>query len=57
MYLIDFPQYADAHTERGKKLLERDVKIMLTYFQKRYGIDMDVNQVVEYIRRDVPSEP
>jgi len=50
IWIIDFPQYVEADAEGAEKILLRDVRNVLEYFRKAYGVKKDLNEVAEYIR-------
>jgi len=54
VWFIDFPQCALLEEEEKKseaeKLLRRDVENVLSYFKRAYGIEKDVNTVLEYVK-------
>lgn len=47
--VIDFPQAVPTDHENAKELLRRDVDNILTYFNRRLGIETDSTQVMDYI--------
>ncbi len=50
IWIIDFPQSVDADSELADEYLQRDVKNILLYFEKSYGIRKDLNEVLRYIK-------
>ena len=50
IWIIDFPQYVEADTDGAKEIFLRDVRNILEYFRKAYGVKKDLNEVAEYIR-------
>ncbi len=44
--LIDWPQYVEVENERAGELLERDVRNVLAFFKRKYGLERDVWEVV-----------
>jgi len=56
IWLIDFPQCILLNEEEEKKseaekLLRRDVENVISYFRRAYGIEKDINTVMEYIKK------
>ena len=53
IWIIDFPQYIDLNEKNGKfkEILERDVKNILNYFKKTYGIKRDIGLVLKGIKK------
>ncbi|MEZ0393550.1 MAG: RIO1 family regulatory kinase/ATPase [Desulfurococcaceae archaeon] len=49
-YIIDWPQNVDAFDVRAKELLERDVKYVLKFFKKVYGVTADEETIVRAFR-------
>jgi RIO kinase 2 len=56
IYIIDFPQWIEVDREQESleaenwmTLLHRDVENVLRYFKKAYGIEKDINSVINYI--------
>lgn len=58
IYIIDFPQWVEVPENKDtsldpdsnwKQLLQRDVENILKYFKKAYGIEKDINSVINYI--------
>lgn len=52
VWMIDFPQSVEVGSEGWMELLERDVKNILNYFRKAYGIEKDINSVVDSILQE-----
>jgi RIO kinase 2 len=48
IWLIDFPQFVDTKLNH---FLRRDVENVLNYFKKAYGIEKDINLVLEHIKK------
>ena len=54
IWIIDFPQFLDISEEEipeYEDFLRRDVENILNYFKKAYGIEKDINSVIEYIKK------
>ncbi|NOR48373.1 MAG: serine/threonine protein kinase, partial [Methanosarcinaceae archaeon] len=45
--LIDWPQYVEVGDKRAAELLERDVRNVLAFFKRKYGVERDVGEVLE----------
>jgi RIO kinase 2 len=45
--VIDWPQYVEVGDKRAEELLERDVGNVLAFFKRKYGMDRDVEAVLE----------
>lgn len=50
IWIIDWPQSIGKEHTSADMMLERDVRNILNFFRKRYGLDYDIKQVVEYIK-------
>ncbi|KAF5416393.1 MAG: RIO-type serine/threonine-protein kinase Rio2 [Candidatus Methanogaster sp.] len=48
--LIDWPGYVTATHPQAEFLLERDIKNILAFFNRKYGVTRDCEEVVEYVR-------
>lgn len=48
--LIDWPGYVTTTHPQAEFLLERDVKNVLAFFNRKYGVTRDCEEVVEYVR-------
>ncbi|MEA3281059.1 MAG: RIO1 family regulatory kinase/ATPase [Euryarchaeota archaeon] len=48
--LIDWPGYVTATHPQAEFLLERDVKNVLAFFNRKYGVTRDCEEVVECVR-------
>jgi RIO kinase 2 len=47
--IIDWPQYVVADHPNAQQLLMRDVKNVLTYFSRRYGLKIKNKEVYAYV--------
>ncbi|MDF1531165.1 MAG: serine/threonine-protein kinase RIO2 [ANME-2 cluster archaeon] len=47
--IIDWPQYVEVEHEKAGDFLERDVGNVLAFFMRKYGLERDVESVVEEI--------
>ncbi len=48
--IIDWPQYVEINHPHADELLERDVRNLLKYFKRKYGLDRDVPAILEEIK-------
>ena len=47
--IIDFPQAVPREEENALEYLERDVKNILIYFERKLGINTEFDEVMNYI--------
>ncbi len=47
--IIDWPQYVTLNHKNAKELLYRDMKNILTFFNRKYGMKKDIQEVIEHI--------
>jgi len=47
--IIDWPQAVRTNHENAKELLERDLKNVLTYFKRKFSIDLAVETAFKYV--------
>ncbi len=45
--VIDWPQYVEVGDERAEELLERDVRNVMAFFRRTYGVDRDLEAILE----------
>ena len=50
IWIIDFPQHVDVSDNGAEEILKRDVKNILEYFRRSYGLKKDLNEIIEYVR-------
>jgi RIO kinase 2 len=55
IWFIDFPQSVEVGEEGFEDILRRDVENILTYFRRTYGIEKDMNEVLEKIMEECRS--
>ena len=55
IWFIDFPQSVEVGEEGFEDILRRDVENVLTYFRRAYGIEKDMNEVLERIMEECRS--
>lgn len=48
--LIDWPQAVPVDHVNAEELLKRDVANVLNYFMRKYGVERDLEEVVEYVK-------
>lgn len=51
-YIIDFGQAVVLGHPMAKEFLKRDIKVILRYFSKNYGIERDEEKTFEYITKE-----
>lgn len=49
-YVIDWPQYVYRGDHQAEKLLERDVGYVVKYFRRRWGIVLDEEKALRYVK-------
>jgi len=49
-YIIDWPQYVYKNDPVADELLKRDVMYISSFFRKNYGLDVDFNRVLAYVK-------
>jgi len=47
--IIDWPQHLSAHQVNADAMLERDIKNVLKFFKRKFGVVRDASQVLKYI--------
>ncbi|MCS7141185.1 MAG: AarF/UbiB family protein [Candidatus Nitrosocaldus sp.] len=58
VWIIDWPQSIDARTHpNAKTLLERDLKNILRFFRKRFGVEYDLNKAIAYVSMHPTPQP
>jgi len=50
-YIIDWPQYVESEHPEALKLLERDVRYVVRFFNKRFRLSINFKDVLEYVLR------
>ena len=48
--IIDWPQYVKVGTKTADEMLERDIKNILTHFEKKYRIMRDLQATINYVK-------
>lgn len=52
IWIIDFPQSVEVGEEGWREILERDVKNIITYFNRAYRIEKDINSAIDRILQE-----
>ncbi len=52
IWIIDFPQSVEVGEEGWMEILERDVKNIITYFNRAYRIEKDINSAIDRILQE-----
>ncbi len=52
IWIIDFPQSVEVGEDEWTEVLERDVRNILSYFNRSYRIEKDINSVIESIMQE-----
>jgi len=47
--IIDWPQYVDSFHPNAKFLLERDIKNILKFFERKFKLTLELNEVLSYV--------
>jgi RIO kinase 2 len=55
--IIDWPQYVKVGSKTADEMLERDVKNVLTHFEKKYRIKRDLQAMIDYIKGKGAKQP
>jgi RIO kinase 2 len=50
--LIDWPQAVPVDHQNAEELLRRDVENVLNYFERKYGVERDLDEVLGYVKGD-----
>lgn len=48
--IIDFPQAVHNKNKEAEKLLERDIRNIITFFKRKYGLNMELGEVIDYVK-------
>jgi len=49
-YVIDWPQYVYREDPLAEELLRRDVQYLVSYFNRKYRLGVDVDEVLAYVK-------
>ncbi|MEM0065734.1 MAG: RIO1 family regulatory kinase/ATPase [Sulfolobales archaeon] len=49
-YIIDWPQYVSREDPLAEEYLTRDVSNLLKFFKRRYGVSLDLEKAVGYVK-------
>ena len=52
-YIIDWPQYVHVDNPQHASLLERDVKYLVNFFKRRYGVVIDLRNALRFIKGEI----
>ncbi|WP_069807054.1 serine/threonine-protein kinase RIO2 [Vulcanisaeta thermophila] len=52
-YIIDWPQWVPRNSPGALEILSRDIMNIVRFFVKRFHVDLDVNEVVNYVTEGV----
>jgi len=50
LFVIDWPQYIPPSHPNAGEILKRDVKNVLTFFRRKYGVQMELEDALRLIR-------
>jgi len=50
IWIIDWPQYITSHHPNADETLERDVKNITYFFDRKHNVDMTLEEAVEYVK-------
>ncbi len=50
--IIDWPQNVSTKHPNAKELLERDIQNVLTFFQRKYGLETKLQDALTYVTED-----
>ena len=50
--IIDWPQFVSTKHPNAKELLERDLRNVLTFFQRKYGVKSRLEDALTYVQED-----
>ncbi len=51
--IIDWPQYVEKLHPSAPQLLERDVYYIVRFFRKKYGVEMDYEKALKYVKGEI----
>jgi len=54
-YIIDWPQYVEKDYPATEQLLRRDVEYILGFFAKHYGVKLNVEKVLKFVKGEVEN--
>ncbi|MCE4599559.1 MAG: AarF/UbiB family protein [Desulfurococcales archaeon] len=52
-YIIDWPQYVYREDETAESLLNRDVNYIIRFYKRRYGIGVEPDRALRYIKGEI----
>ncbi len=53
--IIDWPQYVEREHPSAESLLRRDISYILRFFRKAYGVELDEDKAVSYVKGERES--
>lgn len=56
VWIIDWPQSIGKEHANADMLLERDVRNIVNFFRKRYGLEYDIKEILEYLKSNKREE-
>jgi RIO kinase 2 len=56
-YVIDWPQYVYKGEEVSEELLVRDVKYITSYYERKFGVEVDPGKVLKYVKGEIDERP
>ena len=56
-YIIDWPQYVEKEHPSAEQLLRRDVEYITRFFRKRYGVMVEPEEAIKYVKGESASPP
>ncbi|RLG78430.1 MAG: serine/threonine protein kinase [Thermoprotei archaeon] len=56
-YIIDWPQYLYREDPQHEEVLRRDVEYVVKFFKRRYGVSVEVDKALAYIKGSVDELP
>ncbi|MEM0326948.1 MAG: RIO1 family regulatory kinase/ATPase, partial [Desulfurococcaceae archaeon] len=48
-FIIDWPQYVYRDDPQAVDLLKRDVSYVVKFFSKTYGVELKINEALDYV--------
>ena len=54
-YIIDWPQYVERDHPSAEQLLRRDVEYITRFFRKKYGVEVEAEKALKYVKGEVET--
>jgi len=54
-WIIDWPQFVDSSHKNSEELLRRDVENSISFFKRKFGLEVDTDAAVKYVKGKVNS--